>query len=62
MNWSGIVRSLLHAKSITNALVMVAAGYGVATLLHVPGDWRIYVALGAVIVNQIGLQQQQPGA
>lgn len=60
MNWSGIVQSLLSPRSIVNAIILFFACYGVATGLHLPHAWLL--GLVAVIGNQIGLHQQQPGA
>ncbi len=59
MDWKALIASVCHTKSIVNAFVMFCAGYGAAVLLHLPG--HIYLGLGAVIVNQIGLHQAAPG-
>ena len=61
MNWSAVVRSVLHTKSVANAATMFLAGFGAGALFHAPARWSVYVGLGAVIANQLGLHQSEPG-
>lgn len=60
MNWSGMLASVTSARSVANAVVMFFACYGAATVLHLPHAWLLGVV--ALLGNQIGLHQQQPGA
>lgn len=60
MNWSGITASLFSPRSITNAAGMFFACYGVAAALHLPTPWLLGAV--AVVANQVGLHQSQPGA
>jgi hypothetical protein len=54
------IRAVLSMKSVTNAIVMFFAGYGVSALTHLPGRWGVMVGMGAIIANQLGLHQAKP--